>query len=79
MTSQLKSADFELVMSLRTTFFGDRFCMSRKGGGGGWVHPKGTNSMAASGLGTGWAISPPLHELAYKTDFCLVAPPFLKM
>ena len=26
--------------------------MSRKGGtrGGGWVHPKGANSMAASGL-----------------------------
>ena len=40
--------------------------MSRKGGtgGGGWVHPKGANSMAASGLvfrsdlvGTGRAIS----------------------
>jgi len=40
--------------------------MSRKGGtgGGGWVHPKGANCMAASGLvfrsdlvGTGWAIS----------------------
>ena len=39
---------------------------SRKVGtrGGGWVHPKGVNSMAASGLGcrkalvgTGWAIS----------------------
>jgi len=41
-------------------------CVSRKGGtgGGGWVHPKGANSMAASGLvfksdlvGTGRAIS----------------------
>ena len=40
--------------------------MSRKGGigGGGWVHPEGANSMAASGLvfrsdlvGTGKAIS----------------------
>jgi len=40
--------------------------MSRKGGtgGGGWVYPKGANSMAASGLvfrsdlvGTGRAIS----------------------
>ena len=40
--------------------------MSRKGGtgGGGWVHPKGANSMAVSGLvfrsdlvGTGRAIS----------------------
>ena len=45
---------------------GLRFCVSRKGGtgGGGWVHPKGANSMAASGLvfrsdlvGTGRAIS----------------------
>ena len=42
------------------------FCVSRKGGtgGGGWVHPKGANSMVASGLvfrsdlvGTGRAIS----------------------
>ena len=47
-------------------FFGDRFCFSRKGGTGrgGWVHPKGVNSMAMSGLGyrndlvgTGKAIS----------------------
>jgi len=32
--------------------FGDRFCLSRKGGigGGGWVHPKGADSMAVSGL-----------------------------
>jgi len=32
--------------------FGDRFCFSRKGGigGGGWVHPKGADSMAISGL-----------------------------
>jgi len=29
------------------------FCFLRKGGtgGGGWVHPKGVNSMATSGLG----------------------------
>ena len=35
------------AMSLR-----DRLCTSRKGGagGGGWVHPKGANSMAVSGL-----------------------------
>ena len=42
------------------------FCVNRKGGtgGGGWVHPKGANSMAMSGLvfrrdlvGTGRAIS----------------------
>ena len=45
---------------------GLRFCMSRKGGtgGGGWVHSKGANSMAMSGLvlrsdlvGTGRAIA----------------------
>ena len=32
--------------------FRDRFCFSRKGGigGGGWVHPKGADSMAVSGL-----------------------------
>ena len=54
------------MMSLLAMSFGDRFCFSRKGGigGGGWVHPKGANSMAASGLvfrsdlvGTGRAIS----------------------
>ena len=40
------------MMSLSAMSFGDRFCFSRKGGigGGGWVHPKGANSMAASGL-----------------------------
>ena len=60
------SYNFQLVRSLGTTFFGDRFYASRKGrtGGGEWVHTKGTNSMAASELscrkplvGTGWAIS----------------------
>ena len=54
------------MMSLSAMSFGDRFCFSRKGGigGGGWVHPKGANGMAASGLvsrndliGTGRAIS----------------------
>ena len=30
---------------------GDRFCMSRKTGGGGWVHPMGETCMAMSGLG----------------------------
>ena len=48
------------------TSFGDRFCFSRKGGTGqgGWVHPKGANSIVVSGLGyrndlggTGRAIS----------------------
>ena len=54
------------MMSLPAMSLGLRFCVSRKGrtGGGGWVHPKGANSMAASGLvfrsdvvGTGRAIS----------------------
>ena len=39
-------------MSLPAMSLGLRFCVSRKGGtgGGGWVHPKGANSMAVSGL-----------------------------
>jgi len=54
------------MISLPAMSLGLRFCMSRKGGtgGGGLVHPKGANSMAASGLifrsnlvGTGKAIS----------------------
>ena len=39
-------------MSLPAMSLGDRFCMSGvKGwdiGGGGWVHPKGSNSMPVS-------------------------------
>ena len=40
------------MLSLPAMSFGDMFCFSRKGmiGGGGWVHPKGANSMNASGL-----------------------------
>ena len=54
------------MMSLPAMTSRDRFCVSRKGEteGGGWVHLKGANSMAASGLvfrsnlvGTGRAIS----------------------
>ena len=54
------------MMSLPAMSLGLRFCVSRKDGtgGGGWVHPKGENSMATSGLvfssdlvGTGRAIS----------------------
>ena len=54
-----------LVMYLLAMSLGLRFCASSKGGtgGGGWAHPKGANSMAASGLsyrkalvGTGLAI-----------------------
>ena len=65
---------------------GTRFCVSRKGetGKGGWVHPKGANRMAVSGLcsrmtlvGTRRAISVlfgisgPRIEPSY-----LVGPPF---
>jgi len=40
------------MISLPAMSFGDRFCFSRKGGigEGGWVYPKGANSMAASGF-----------------------------
>ena len=33
--------------------FGDKFCISKKGGTGqgGWMHLKGANSMTMSGLG----------------------------
>jgi len=39
-------------MSLPAMTFGDMFCFSRKSGigGGGWVHLKGADSMAVSGL-----------------------------
>ena len=51
-------------MSFPAMTFGDRFRFSRKGriGGGRWVHPKGADSVAVSGLcfgnalvGSGWA------------------------
>ena len=54
------------MMSHPAVSLGLRFCVSRKGetGGGEWVHPKGANSMAVSGLhsrkvlvGTGRVIS----------------------
>ena len=43
---------FSFIMSLLAMSLGLKFCMNRKGrtGGGGWVHPKGANSMAMSGL-----------------------------
>ena len=41
------------MVSLPAMSVGDWFCFSRNGriGGGGWVHPKGANSMAMSRLG----------------------------
>ena len=62
----IRHETFSFMMSLPAMSLGLRFCVSRKGGtgGGGWVHPKGANSMAVSGLvfrsdlvGTGRAIS----------------------
>ena len=60
--------------------------MSRKGGtggGGGWVHPKGVDSMAVSGLGlkrplveAWWAISLLTNGLRNRSSR-LVGPPFL--
>jgi len=73
-------------MSLPAMSLGLRFCMSRKGGTGegGWVHLKGANSMAVSGLifrsdlvGTGRAISIlfGIDEVRHKRSH-LVGPPF---
>ena len=76
-------------MSLQAMSLGLRFCTSRKGGigVGGWVHLKGANSMAASGIdcrkalvGTGWAISLLLCMNWLRKQFCgHVGPPFLTM
>ena len=48
----IRHETFSFMMSFPAMSLGLRFCMSRKGrtGGGGWVHLKGANSMAASGL-----------------------------
>ena len=74
------------MMSLPAMSWGLRLCVSRKGGtgGGGWVHPKGANSMATSGListndlvGTGRAISVlfGINGVTNKQSH-LVGPPF---
>ena len=66
---------------------GDRLCASREGGagGGGWVHPKGADSMAVFGL----SLEEPLvgAQRATSVLLCtngprkqssrLVGPPFL--
>ena len=56
------------MMSLPAMSFGDRFCFSRKSrvGGGGWVHPKGANSMATSGL-------------VFRSDLVVLGGPFLSL
>ena len=74
------------MMSLPAMSLGLRFCPSRKGGtgGGGWVYPKGANSMATSGLvfrsnlvATGRAISILLGINGVRNRrFHLVGPPF---
>jgi len=74
-------------MSLPTVTFGDRFCFSRKSGirGDGWVHPKGADSMAVSGLrfentfvGSEWATAVLLCTNGLrKQSSCLARHPFL--
>jgi len=74
-------------MSLPAMTFGDRFCFSRKGGigGGGWVHPKGADSMAISGLcfenalvGSEWATAVLLcMNRLRKQSSCPARHPFL--
>ena len=74
------------MMSLPTMSLGLRFCASRKGGtgGGGWVHLKGSNSMATSGLvfrsdlvGIGRAISILFGINGVRNEQShLVGPPF---
>ena len=48
----LQRETFIFMMSHPAMSLRDRLCASRKGGAGvgGWVHPKGANSMAAFGL-----------------------------
>jgi len=48
----MRHETFSFMMSYLAMSLGDRFHMSRKGGtgGGGWVHPKGANSMTMSEL-----------------------------
>ena len=74
------------IMSLLAMTLGLKFCMSRKGGtrGGGWVQPKGANSISMLGLacrmalvGTGRAISVlfDINGLRNEPSY-LVGPPF---
>jgi len=74
------------MMSLPAMSLGLRFYVNRKSGrgGGGWVHPKGANSMAASGLvvrsdlvGNGRAISIRFGKNRVRNKRShLVGPPF---
>ena len=49
----MRHETFSFMMSYPARTLGDRLCVSRKGGtrGGGWMHLKGANRMAVSGLG----------------------------
>jgi len=74
-------------MSLPAMTFRDRFCFIRKGGigGGWWVHPKGADSMAISGLcfenalvGSEWATAVLLcMNRLRKQSSCPARHPFL--
>jgi len=84
----IRHETFSFMMSLLAMSLGLRFCASRKGGarGGGWVHPKGAKSMAASGLvfrsnlvSTGRAISVLCRINGGRNKQShLVGPPFLE-
>ena len=60
---------FTFMMSHPAMSLGDRLCASRKGGagGGGWVHPKGANSMAVPGL----SFEQPLVGAGYANSWVL--------
>jgi len=70
---------FSFMMSLPAMSLKLRFCVSRKGRtwGGGWVHPKGANRMAVSGLvfEVTW-LAPGGPFLPFLVQPYLVGPPF---
>jgi len=58
---------YHLAMSL-----GNRFCQSRKGGRGQWVHPKGECDLAVERHWVGHFCS---QKCVQKATFCSVGPP----
>ena len=46
--------NFSFVLSLATMSLGDRFCVSRKSGGGGWAHLQGGKCSSMFVLSFGW-------------------------
>ena len=64
----IRHETFSFMMSLPAMSLGLRFYVSRKGGtgGGGWVHPKGANSMATNSMA---ANSMAVSGLVLRSDF----------